>query len=255
MNAVTISVGIVINLVLGTTLLYLSLRVTSKAHGHIMRSAAGYLLMFVVGSLIGGGVLYGAMEVVSLRPVIAVVISYSFAAFCQWAVGCILFKNIVLRRGLAIAIPVILINFLSCVAIIPGVAKAEHKATQTRLAYDLRAKSDAILLKWYDNEDIGLPIPETLQAFSTDGEFKHGRLSPSDLDYLPEYLAANGLTGPYKSIDIKPSYPLLWIKTLEKGETTVVYVDRHYEHISRSDLEVQLSAAVTEIATARQERK
>lgn len=249
MEMMAILAGLVLGFVLGTGLLYLSLRLISKAQGHLARSAVAYLAMLLGGGVVGS-LFFVSVSIHVLRPVMAFIIFFGCAAICQWVIGCAMFRRIVLRRRLAVAIPVVVLYFLACIGGIPFVMSVERRAFQISQLSDLHNTGMDVKRHLYENETTNEPVPESLAKFPANAIY-FGRISVSDLGYLPEYLAQHGIHRVSLSNDFKNGYPLLWLNTKQDGNVLVVFFDGHGDLLARAKLETLLNAAVAELSAKR----
>jgi hypothetical protein len=248
MTAPLMLAGLIIGYILGTTLLYLSVRFIGKAHGHLSRACVTYLAMVLGGGLIGGVIFYVSTEVGSLRPLAAFITSLTCAAFCQWAIGLALFRRIAVHPGLSIAIPVVLLYLLACISGISVVAKAEQRALQTRQLSELRVMAREIASRLFENDTMNLPVPASLQAIISKDLYSQSSFPLSELEFLPQWLARSGmLTNSYKFEDLDAELPFLWLKQSKAGKVPVVSCNGGCRIMDSSELERQLKMAAEQL--------
>jgi hypothetical protein len=248
MNITTTVISLVLGYVLGTVMLYLSLRVIAKAQGHFARTCLTYLAMLAGGALVGGATFYVAGPMDSLGLVTAFVISMTFASLSQWVIGSIMFRRMVRSPRPAVAVAVIVLYALGCFSGIPVVTRVEQISMQARQFSYLRHVSRTVLGRWFDNEAMGLPVLESLEQLSADTDITFYKIPISDLEYLPMFLTISGVPGPYQSQSIKPHYPLLWFKTSPTRDVPVAFVDGSCRRVAKQELETMLKTVLVELA-------
>ena len=219
---------------IGFAALYFSLRIIAHARGHAGLTAATYVVLFLAGGFLAGGLFfaYVARPTPPLRPVWAFAGTLVLAALLQWSLGVLLVRRRIPRPGRAVAAAVLLTSALACVVCAPALRMAERKFAFFAQLEEMRRLAPAVCAGWERND-----IPTVPGA---------------ELESLPDYLVRLGFSGPLRPQDVKNHHPLLWTtRSAMPRHGIAVLANGTAQVLADDEREALLARAVAELAASR----
>lgn len=219
---------------IGSAVLYFSLRTIAGARGHAGLSAATYLVLFSAAGLVAGGLFFAYITrpIPPLRPVWAFAGTLVLVSLLQWGLGVLLVRRRIPRAGTALAVAVLLMSAACCVVCAPALRMAERKFAFFRQVDEMQRIAPAVCAQWERN---GFPT-----------------LPGTELESLPDYLAPQGFSEPVRPQDVKDHHPLLWTtRSAMPRHGIVLRANGSVEVLTDDEQAALLARTLDELAAAR----